>query len=127
MIRLRDFLRENREENVDSNSSKNTYISKEDAMRVADELGYSFDIDEFTQGMNVELEHQDVTNGDIVMTAKIAAAHLRENPKYYSLLKKYVESPSVHELALVAPNGTINGAPSEKDVKRTRKILDTEK
>jgi len=39
----------------------------------------------------VEMEHQDVTNGNIVKTAKIAAAHLKEKPKYYTLLKKYIE------------------------------------
>jgi len=33
----------------------------------------------------------DVTNGNVVKTAKIAAAHLTENPKYYTLLKKYIE------------------------------------
>ncbi len=54
-------------------------------------MGYTFDPKEFHMGMNVEMEHKDVTNGNVVMTAKIAAAHLTENPKYYTLLKKYVE------------------------------------
>ena len=38
-------------------------------------------------GMNVELEHYDLTCGDLTETARIAAAHLRENERYYSLLK----------------------------------------
>ena len=54
-------------------------------------MGYTFDPEEFHKGMNVEMEHQDVTNGNVVKTAKIAAAHLTEKPKYYTLLKKYVE------------------------------------
>jgi hypothetical protein len=54
-------------------------------------MGYKFNPEEFHMGMNVEMEHQDVTNGNVVKTAKIAAAHLTENPKYYTLLKKYVE------------------------------------
>lgn len=45
-------------------------------------------------GLRVELEHgtQDaqtnVTNDDITMTAKIAFAHMKEIPDYYTRLKK---------------------------------------
>lgn len=46
-----------------------------------------FDIHELRDGMNVELEHIDVTKGDPILTCKIALAHLRENPNYYKLLK----------------------------------------
>ena len=49
-------------------------------------------LNEFYMGMNVELEHQDVTDGSLVKTAMVAAAHLREIPNYYTLLKKYVEN-----------------------------------
>ena len=51
-----------------------------------------FDTEQFRTGMDVELEHgaQDpetnVTDDDIVMTAKIARAHLNEFPDYYSRL-----------------------------------------
>ena len=68
-----------------------TYIGKEDAQKIYDELGYTFDREEFFAGINVELEHKDVTDGDLKKTAMIAAAHLREVPDYYTLLKKYVE------------------------------------
>jgi hypothetical protein len=50
-----------------------------------------FDKKQARMGMDVEKEHQDVTHGDTQMTAKIAAAHLREDPKYYSKLKKVEE------------------------------------
>ena len=43
------------------------------------------------EGMNVEREHGDVTCCDPVLTARIAAAHLRERLDYYVLLKRYVE------------------------------------
>lgn len=43
---------------------------------------------DFEEGMNHELEHQDVTHGDPLMTAKIAMAHLREDPAYYTKLKR---------------------------------------
>jgi hypothetical protein len=44
--------------------------------------------------MNVELEHgirdpfANVTNDDIILTGKIALAHLNEFPDYYTRLKK---------------------------------------
>jgi hypothetical protein len=74
-----------------ADSANTTYISKETAKEIYDEMGYDFDIDEFEQGMNVETEHNDVTGGDLKKIAMIAAAHLREVPDYYTLLKQYVE------------------------------------
>jgi len=90
MIRLLKLL-----EDIDKKDtpymSGDTYIGKEDGKRIYDYMGYDFDFSEFLVGMNVELEHQDVTDGSLIKTAMIAASHLRENPKYYTLLKKYVE------------------------------------
>ena len=51
-----------------------------------------FDVEQLRMGMDVELEHgtQDpdtnVTDDDVVVTAKIARAHLNEFPDYYSRL-----------------------------------------
>jgi hypothetical protein len=51
-----------------------------------------FDVEQFRMGMDVELEHgtQDletnVTDNDVIVTAKIARAHLNEFPDYYSRL-----------------------------------------
>ena len=39
-------------------------------------------------GMNIEKEHCDLTGGDSTMTARIAIAHLREDPDYYQKLKQ---------------------------------------
>ena len=88
-------------------------------------MGYTFNPEEFHMGMNVEMEHQDVTNGNVVKTAKIAAAHLKENPKYYSLLLKHVEKKKAEQL--VGPGGAINAAPKPQDVKKMRTALDREK
>ena len=66
-------------------------VSRQISDAIMKKMGYTFNPEEFHMGMNVEMEHQDVTNGNVVTTAKIAAAHLTENPKYYTLLKKYVE------------------------------------
>jgi Protein of unknown function (DUF5661) len=53
-----------------------------------------FDVEQFRMGMEVELEHgardpqTDVTGSDPVVTGKIALAHLKEFPDYYTRLKK---------------------------------------
>lgn len=47
---------------------------------------------EVKMGLEVEKEHDDVTHGDKMKIAKIAAAHLKEVPDYYKKLKKYVEN-----------------------------------
>jgi len=39
-------------------------------------------------GMNVEKEHEDITHGDPKLIEKIVMVHLKENPRYYSELKK---------------------------------------
>ncbi len=53
------------------------------------------DVKELQMGMKVEKEHDgrmgkdtDVVNGDLTVVLKIAVAHLREDPKYYTKLKK---------------------------------------
>ena len=64
------------------------------ANEVAARLGIDFSqkgytLEEFTFGMNVELEHgtvdpsTNVTNDDPLITGKIALAHLNEAPMYY--------------------------------------------
>lgn len=64
-----------------------------DAMYAASVLGVSFDKftpEEFLTGINIELEHgtvnskTNVTNADLITTAKIALAHLNEFPNYYN-------------------------------------------
>lgn len=68
-----------------------------DAQKVADALGIDFDdvgfdFEQFRMGMNVELEHgtrdpeTDVTGDDPITTGRIALAHLREFPDYYTRL-----------------------------------------
>ena len=71
--------------------SGNMKVSRKVSDAILKKMGYKFNPEEFHKGMNTEMEHRDVTNGNVVKTAKIAAAHLTENPKYYTLLKKYVE------------------------------------
>ena len=53
-----------------------------------------FSLEQFRMGMDVELEHgtrdpaTNVTDDDVLMTAKIARAHLNEFPDYYTRLAK---------------------------------------
>jgi len=67
------------------------------AKEIGDDLGINWNevnIDEFTKGVNVELEHgtkypeTNVTKNDRILTGKIAWAHLKEFPDYYTRLEK---------------------------------------
>ena len=77
-------------------------ITTDEAREVAKKLNIDFskekfDLFQFVQGMNVELEHgkkspkTNVTNDDLILTGKIALAHLNEFPDYYIRLKKLEE------------------------------------
>jgi DNA-directed RNA polymerase alpha subunit len=77
--------------------SERTVFTAEQARAVGDRIGIDwatsrFDVEQLRMGMDVELEHgtQDpetnVTDDDVVVTAKIARAHLNEFPDYYSRL-----------------------------------------
>ena len=77
-------------------------FTKEDALMIARALKIDFnkekfDIDEFAAGINVEIEHgskfseTNVTKNDPILTGKIALAHLKEFPDYYTRLKKLEE------------------------------------
>ena len=72
-------------------------FTAEEAKAIGEKLGLKwdkFDVDQFKKGMEVELEHgsrdslTNVTNGDPLMTGKIALAHLNEFPDYYDRLEK---------------------------------------
>ena len=77
-------------------SSKKSF-SFDEAKKIGEQLGVKwdkFDVEQFRQGMDVELEHglrdsaTNVTNNDPVTTGKIALAHLSEFPDYYTRLEK---------------------------------------
>jgi hypothetical protein len=72
-------------------------FTEDEAKEVGDKLGVDWDeidLEQFLNGMNVELEHgsrdpeTNVTNDDPVMTGKIALAHLHEFSDYYERLEK---------------------------------------
>jgi hypothetical protein len=72
-------------------------FSLEEARHIGQEIGVDFsefDLREFCDGLSVELEHgardpqTNVTNDDLYLTGKIALAHLKEFPDYYTRLEK---------------------------------------
>jgi hypothetical protein len=75
----------------------------EDAVYASEVLDIKFDkftILDFLEGINIELEHgtinskTNITNDDLIMTSKIALAHLNEFPNYYNKnfgIKKFEE------------------------------------
>jgi hypothetical protein len=77
--------------------SKEKQFNLEAAKQIGEALGIDwskFDIEQFRKGLEVELEHgqrdpdTNVTNDDTLLTGKIALAHLKEFPDYYTRLEK---------------------------------------
>ena len=76
-----------------------TSFTAEEARSVGAEIGIDwasapFDVEQFRMGMDVELEHglhdpqTNVSGSDPIVTGKIALAHLKELPDYYTRLKQ---------------------------------------
>jgi hypothetical protein len=75
--------------------SEERMITADEAHRIGTSLGLDWaqiDIEQFRRGLEVELEHgardpeTDVTRDDLVLTGKIAWAHLKEIRDYYTRL-----------------------------------------
>lgn len=75
----------------------NRQFNESEARAIGQQAGIDFDkidIEQFRMGLSVELEHgahdpeTNVTDDDIGITAKIAWAHLKEIPDYYTRLQK---------------------------------------
>ena len=76
---------------------KKTY-TKSDAKELGDSMNLDwekYDLEQFRMGLEVESEHDDDSDLDVVDTekdlAKIVIAHLNELPDYYSKLKSVEE------------------------------------
>lgn len=73
------------------------YISKHKTKEIGNKLKIDwnkYDFEQFHMGINVELEHgkvnpkTNVTDDNLIKTAKIAIAHLNELSDYYTKLKE---------------------------------------
>jgi len=76
---------------------KKKSFSADEAKAIGDNLKIDWnkvDLEQFRMGLEVELEHglrdpeTNVTNDDLIITGKIALAHLNEIPDYYTRLNK---------------------------------------
>ena len=72
-------------------------FTQDGARAIGDQMGVDwkiYNIEEFCMGLKIELEHgahvpqTNVTGDDPIMTGKIALAHLKEIPDYYTRLQK---------------------------------------
>lgn len=66
-------------------------ITLRTARKVGNRLGVDWSkvrLWQFRKGLEVELEHRDITHGAYLPTGKIALAHLKELPDYYTRLEK---------------------------------------
>lgn len=82
-------------------------FTPEQARSIGEKIGLKwgneqFDVEQFRMGLDVELEHgrvdleTNVTNDDPVMTGKIALAHLKEFPDYYTRLYELEEEADAY-------------------------------
>lgn len=71
------------------------HFTDEEARQTGEQLGIDwsrFDLEQFRMGLDIELEHglvdmeTNVTGDDFILTGKIALAHLKEFPDYYTRL-----------------------------------------
>ena len=87
-----------------------------DVLEVSNKLNIKFDKftkEELLTGMNIELEHgtinpeTNVTNDNLILTTKIALAHLNEFPNYYNsrygltMFEKFLKNNIIHFLYLL--------------------------
>ena len=77
-------------------------FTTDEAREIGEQIGIDwaispFDVEQFQRGMGVELEHglhdllTNVTDDDPLVTGRIALAHLREFPDYYTRLAQMEE------------------------------------
>ncbi|QGU96860.1 hypothetical protein GOM49_13030 [Clostridium bovifaecis] len=82
-------------------------FTTEEAAHIAKELDIDFskvkfNLEQFRMGLDVELEHgrrdpaTNVTDDDFILTGKIALAHLKEFPDYYTRLAKLEEEAKAY-------------------------------
>jgi len=85
---------------MEDSMGEKKHFTAEEAKKIGEKLGIKwdrFDVDQFRRGMDVELEHglcdpeTNVTGDDLLITGKIALAHLNEFSDYYDRLEKLEE------------------------------------
>ncbi len=91
--------------NVGEQLNRKKHFTAEEARRIGEALGIDwtgYDVEQYRMGLDVELEHglvdphTNVTDDDPVITGKIALAHLKEIPDYYTRLDKMEREAEGH-------------------------------
>ena len=104
-------------------------ISIDDAKQVGAKLGLDWtriDPEQFRRGLEVELEHgardaeTNVTNDDMVLTGKIAWAHLKELPDYYARLDRLEAAADDDGMALAPADPSPETPPASAGRKESR-------
>lgn len=86
-------------------------VSEEQAKKYADKNNIDYDVVSlkvFTYAMNVEMEHKNVTHGNLSKTADIVIAHLNELPDYYQRLKRLEKAGEKYWESKTKPSITTN-------------------
>ena len=92
-------------------------VTLDDAHRVGDALRVNWDVvspEVFRYALGVELEHTDVTHGDLYTTGRIAIAHLREFPDYYTRLAPMEQAAEQYWSIRKKPSPTFGGTMNER-------------
>lgn len=88
-----------------------------EARRIGEHIGIDFqkfDSEEFRIGLAVELEHgshdpeTDVIGDDVYKSGKIAWAHLKELPDYYTRLQKMEKEGEAYWASKNSTTGSVN-------------------
>lgn len=101
-------------------------FSADEARSLGDKLNVDWSkisIDEFLAGLSVESEHDDGSILDVVDSeldlAKIVAAHVKEDPKYYTKLKQVEEDVPANSIS----GGNVAGLTEPIVFARRKKVL----
>jgi hypothetical protein len=92
-------------------------IKPEEVKKIGDSLGVDWSSTDATQlyeGTKVEAgEHQDVMNGNLEIAVRIALAHLKEIPDYYTRLKTMEAQAGDEEAKIPNTDGNIQNSDEE--------------
>lgn len=119
-INKNDYMRDRISE-IFEEAAKKRKFTQHQAKEIGDKLKVDWDkvdLEQFRMGLEVETEHDDGSETDVVdndlTLGKIALAHLKELPDYYTRLKKVEEDVAANS----SGSGAIAGTVGEPIVRR---------
>lgn len=82
-------------------------INKKESLKLAKKYNINLDVvglEQWIYGLNIELEHRDITHNNEDITSKIVIAHLKEDPFYYYRLQKLEDESNQYWKNKTKPN-----------------------